>query len=143
MASAPDYCPRMTNDAFQDLAQRYTAAWCSRDPDSVASFFTPDGSLAVNGQEPAVGRAAIADIARGFYEAFPDTVVIMDLARLAGDRAVYLWTYEGTNTGPGGTGHAVRFNGWEQWTLDDNGLIAISDGRFGTAEYERQLAHGI
>jgi hypothetical protein len=37
----------------------------------------------------------------------------------------------------------VRFNGWEQWTLDDNGLIAISDGRFDTVEYERQLTHGI
>ena len=137
------YVSSMTDDAFQDFARRYTAAWCSHDPTAVASFFAENGSLAVNGQEPAVGRAAIADIARGFYEAFPDTVVIMDLARLAGDRAVYLWTYEGTNTGPGGTGHAVRFNGWEQWSLDGDGLIAISDGRFDTVEYERQLGHGI
>jgi uncharacterized protein (TIGR02246 family) len=133
----------MTDDAFQDFAQRYTAAWCSHDPTSVASFFAEDGSLAVNGQEPAVGRPAIADIARGFYEAFPDTVVIIDLARLAGDRSVYMWTYEGTNTGPGGSGHSVRFNGWEQWTLDGDGLIAISDGWFDTVEYERQLAHGV
>lgn len=133
----------MTNDAFQDLARRYTAAWCSHDPTSVASFFAENGSLAVNGQEPAVGRSAIADVARGFYEAFPDTVVVMDLARLAGDRGVYMWTYEGTNTGTGGTGHAVRFDGWEQWTLDDDGFIAVSDGRFDTVEYERQLAHGI
>ena len=128
---------------LQDIARHYTEAWCSHDPDAVASFFATDGSLAVNGQEPAVGRSAIADIARGFYEAFPDTVVILDLARLAGDRAVYMWTYEGTNTGPGGTGHKVRFSGWEQWTLDGSGLIAISDGRFDTEEYERQLAHGI
>ena len=135
--------PSMTDDAFQELARRYTAAWCSHDPTSVASFFAEDGSLAVNGQEPAVGRSSIADIARGFYEAFPDTVVVLDLARLAGDRAVYMWTYEGTNTGTGGTGHAVRFNGWEQWTLDDEGFIAVSDGRFDTVEYERQLAHGV
>ena len=128
---------------LQDIARRYTDAWCSHDPDAVASFFATDGSLAVNGQEPAVGRSAIADIARGFYEAFPDTVVILDLARLAGDRAVYMWTYEGTNTGPGGTGHQVRFSGWEQWTLDSSGLIAISDGRFDTEVYERQLANGI
>lgn len=77
---------------LQDFARRYTEAWCSHDPESVASFFAEDGSLAVNGQEPAVGRAAIADIAQGFYDAFPDTVVILDLARLAGDRAVYMWT---------------------------------------------------
>jgi uncharacterized protein (TIGR02246 family) len=133
----------MTRDEFQDLARRYTAAWCSHDAMSVASFFAEDGSLAVNGQEPAVGRPAIADVVGGFYEAFPDTVVIMDLARLAGDHAIYMWTYEGTNTGPGGSGHAVRFNGWEHWTLDAAGLIAVSDGRFDTAEYERQLLHGI
>jgi uncharacterized protein (TIGR02246 family) len=133
----------MTNAEFQDFARRYTAAWCSHDPLSVASFFAEDGSLAVNGQEPAAGRVAIADIARGFYEAFPDTVVVMDLARVAGDRAVYMWTYEATNSGPGGTGHAVRFNGWEQWILDDDGLIKVSDGRFDTAEYERQLAFGV
>lgn len=133
----------MDNDEFQDFALRYTAAWCSHDPMSVASFFAEGGSLAVNGQEPAVGRSAIADIARGFYEAFPDTVVVMDLARLAGDRAVFMWTYVATNTGPGGTGHGVRFNGWEQWILDDDGLIAVSDGRFDAAEYERQLVHGV
>ena len=133
----------MNNDAFQEFARRYSAAWCSHDPVSVASFFAENGSLAVNGQAPAVGRPAIANIARGFYQAFPDTVVVMDIARLAGDRAVFMWTYEATNTGPGGTGHVVRFDGWEQWILDDDGLIEVSDGRFDTAEYERQLAHGV
>lgn len=133
----------MTNDQLQDFATSYTAAWCSHDPDSVAAHFSENGTLAVNGQEPAVGRAAIAAIAQGFYDAFPDTVVILDLARLAGDRAVYLWTYEATNSGPGGTGQSVRFNGWEQWTFGDDGLIAVSDGRFDTDEYERQLREGI
>lgn len=133
----------MNNDAFQEFARRYSAAWCSHDPVSVASFFAENGSLAVNGQAPAVGRPAIANIARGFYQAFPDTVVVMDIARLAGDRAVFMWTYEATNTGPGGTGHAVRFDGWEQWILDHDGLIEASDGWFDTAEYERQLAHGV
>ena len=52
-------------------------------------------------------------------------------------------TYEATNTGPGGTGHAVRFDGWEQWILDHDGRIEASDGWFDTAEYERQLAHGV
>ena len=62
---------------------------------------------------------------------------------VSGDRAVFLWTYEGTNSGPGGTGHTVRFNGWEQWTFGGDGLVAVSDGRFDTVEYARQLAEGI
>ena len=133
----------MTNDELTDFGRRYTAAWCSHDPASVAAFFSDAGSLMVNDGEPARGRSAIADVVQGFYDAFPDTVVLMDAVRAAGDHGVYLWTYEGTNTGPGGSGHAVRFSGWEAWTFSDDGLIAVSDGRFDAAEYERQLAEGI
>ena len=78
------YIAPMTDGQLQDFARRYTAAWCSHDPDSVAAFFSEDGSLAVNGQEPAVGRPAISAVAQGFYDAFPDTVVILDSARVAG-----------------------------------------------------------
>ncbi len=94
----------------------------------------------MNGGDPAVGRVAIAELVQGFYDAFPDTVVIMDAVRGAGDVAVYLWTYEGTNTGAGGTGHAVRFRGWEAWTFSEDGLVANSVGTFDAEEYERQLA---
>ena len=133
----------MTNEEVIDFARRYTAAWCSHDAASVAACFSEVGSLAVNDGEPAIGRPAIAEVVQGFYDAFPDTVVLMDVARGAGDHGVYLWTYEGTNTGPGGSGHAVRFSGWEKWTFSSDGLIEVSDGRFDAAEYEQQLAEGI
>ena len=133
----------MTPDALHDFASRYTAAWCSHDADSVAAFFASDGSIAVNGGEPAVGRTAIAELVQGFYDAFPDTVVIMDHVRGAGDKAIYSWTYEGTNTGPGGTGYTVRFNGWEAWTFNADGLVLRSIGTFDADEYELQLAEGV
>lgn len=133
----------MDQEKLQDFAARYTAAWCSHDANATAAFFAENGSIAVNGGEPAVGRAEIAQLVQGFYDAFPDTVVIMDAVRGAGDNAVYLWTYEGTNTGPGGTGNRVRFNGWEAWTFSDDGLIARSIGTFDAEEYERQLAAGV
>jgi steroid delta-isomerase-like uncharacterized protein len=133
----------MNQEELRDFAARYTGAWCSHDANATAAFFAEDGSIAVNGGEPAVGRAEIARLVQGFYDAFPDTVVIMDAVRGAGDEAVYLWTYEGTNTGPDGTGNRVRFNGWEAWTFSGDGLIARSIGSFDTEEYERQLAEGI
>jgi hypothetical protein len=102
-----------------------------------------NGSITVNGGEPAVGRAAIAKLVQGFYNAFPDTVVITDQIRGAADHAVYLWTYEGTNTGPRGRGHTVRFNGWESWTFSADGLVAASVGNFDAEEYERHLAEGV
>ena len=54
------------------FAKRYAEAWYSQNPDSVAAFFAENGSLSVNGGPPAVGRAAIAEEARGFMTTFPD-----------------------------------------------------------------------
>ncbi|MDX1418738.1 MAG: nuclear transport factor 2 family protein [Rubricoccaceae bacterium] len=127
---------------LDDFAARYTAAWSSQDPARVASFFAEDGSLTVNDGEPAVGRAAITEVAQGFMTAFPDMVVAMDSLHVEGDVIEYHWTLTGTNTGPGGTGHAVDISGYEEWTLSDDGLIARSLGHFDEAEYQRQLEHG-
>jgi uncharacterized protein (TIGR02246 family) len=128
-----------TADTLRDFATRYTAAWCSEDPARVASFFSPDGSLKVNDSAPAVGRAAIADVARSFMTALPDMQVLMDDVSGDGRTAIYRWTLVGTNTGPGGTGRAVRVSGFEEWQLDAEGLIAESLGHFDAAEYQRQL----
>jgi hypothetical protein len=124
---------------LREFASKYTAAWCSQDAASVASFFGADGSLKVNDAAPARGRAAITDVARGFMTAFPDMKVLMDDVVLDGDGAIYRWTLVGTNTGPGGTGRAVRVSGFERWRLGEDGLIAESLGQFDQAEYDRQI----
>lgn len=128
---------------LRDFAARYTAAWCSQDPASVAAFYSPDGSLRVNNDPPAVGRNAIAEVARGFMTAFPDLVLLMDDLVIQGDRAEYHWTFIGTNTGPGGTGHRVRFSGFELWKIGEDGLVAESQGQFDSADYQRQLERGV
>ncbi len=97
----------MEASKLREFAARYTVAWCSREPSRVAEFFSPNGSLRVNDAAPAVGRAAIAEIARGFMDAFPDLQLNMDNLLIRGDRAVYHWTFAGTNTGLGGTGKSV------------------------------------
>ncbi len=127
---------------LQELATRYTAAWCSQDPARVASFFAETGSLTVNDGEPAVGTDAITEVARGFMTAFPDMVVLMDSLVVGADQAVYHWTLIGTNTGPGGTGNAVHISGREEWEIASDGLIARSKGYFNDAEYRRQLVRG-
>ncbi len=75
---------------LREFATRYTAAWCSQDPAAVAAFFSPTGSLKVNDAAPAVGRAAITDVAHGFMTAFPDLQVLMDDISVQRDRALYL-----------------------------------------------------
>ena len=123
----------------EDFARRYTAAWCSQEAASVAAFFAPNGSLKVNDAAPAVGRAAITAEAQGFMTAFPDMRVIMDGLTAAADRFIFHWTLVGTNTGPGGTGNAVRISGSESWRIGDDGLIADSLGRFDAEDYRRQI----
>ncbi len=133
----------MTNIAkLREFARRYTAAWCSGQPERVAEFYAPEGSLAINGGPPSVGRAAIAQAARGFMEAFPDLSVRMDDVMVQKGRIEYHWTLTGTNRGPGGTGKQVRISGFESWILSEDGLISKSEGTFDATEYQRQLESG-
>lgn len=60
-----------------------------------------------------------------------------------GDRIEYHWTFTNTNTGPGGTGNAVRVKGSELWTIDEDRLIAASRGSYDADGYARQLAEGV
>lgn len=124
---------------LHDFAQRYANAWCNQNPDSVAAFFAERGSISINNGPPAVGRAAIAEIARGFMRTFPDMVVTMDKVAPDEEGTKFHWTLTGTNTGPGGTGKRVRISGYELWQLNDDGFIEDSKGHFDSAEYQRQL----
>jgi hypothetical protein len=128
---------------LHDFARRYTAAWCSQDPRSVAAFYSVEGSLTVNSGTPAVGRSAITEVARSFMTSFPDMQVVMDNLLMQNDRTEYHWTLMGTNNGPGGTGQRVCISGFEVWQIGADGLIASSRGRFNASEYQRQLEHGV
>jgi hypothetical protein len=129
----------MNVNQLTDFAARYTAAWCSQDPASVAAFYEEGGSLKINDGVPSVGPTAIAAAAQNFMATFPDMVVTMDGINLDGSHAVYRWTLNGTHTGPGGTGNTVRISGYEEWIISAYGLIAESKGHFDEAEYQRQL----
>jgi len=133
----------LDRDQLRDFARRYTDAWCSRDPAKVAEHYAPGGSLTINGGEPAVGRAAVTEAARSFMTAFPDLQVLMDDVVVRDGGGEYHWTLDGTNTGPGGTGHKVRIRGYEEWTIGDDGLVAESQGHYDQAEYDRQVEHGV
>ena len=125
----------MTSDQLKEFAKLYAEAWCSRDPQNVAAFYTKDGLISVNGGQP----TPIAEVARGFFRDFPDTVVTFDKLETTPAGVEFHWTFIGTNTGPGGTGNKVRISGFELWKIDNDGLIAESKGNFDAVEYERQL----
>jgi hypothetical protein len=128
--------PTESSVKLQKLAEGYTAAWCGGDPARVASCYEERGSLSVNGGAPAVGRLAVAEVARGFMTAFPDLRVVMDGLRVDDVGATYHWTLTGTYAA---TNRAVRISGREVWRIGEGGLIAESRGHFDAEEYLRQV----
>ncbi len=129
----------MTHDRadVREFARSYTEAWCSHDPAKVAAHYVPGGTIAINDGEP----TEIADVARSFIDAFPDIEVFMDDVVFEDDTVEYRWTFTGTNSGPGGTGTAVRISGFEHWVLGDELLVAEAQGHYDQDEYDRQLEY--
>ncbi len=132
----------MNHAELTEFAIGYAAAWSSQNPARLASFYAEEGSLTVNGGPPSVGRAAITAAARAFMTAFPDMLVRLEEVGLDNGHAIFRWIWTGTNSGPGGTGKAVRIHGHEEWTIGADGLIAQSMGHYDEAEYHRQLKEG-
>ncbi len=127
----------------RNMAERYTQAWCSGSASAVASFFTEGASSVVNDGKPVVGRDAIEQDMQAFFNDFPDLRLTMDDLRVGGHQAIFLWTLEGTNSGPGGTGNVVKIEGWQNWALSQDLLISNANGGFDAVEYERQIREGI
>jgi uncharacterized protein (TIGR02246 family) len=127
----------ITAEDIRNMAARYAEAWSSGSPEAVAAFYEPEGRITINDDDPLVGTAAITEMAQGFYTEFPDLVVHMDDIRTAGKNAIFVWTLEGKHSE---TGNFVKVGGWEEWTVSENGLVAISLGRYDAEEYDRQVA---
>ena len=123
-------------DKMVEFGQEYTDAWNSKVPEKMASFYAEDGTLTVNNGTPAVGRKQLAETANSYMEAFPDMVLTMDSLTIENDSFRYYWTFKGTNTGPNGTGNKVDFSGFEEWTMNDQGLVQKSIGTYNAVEYE-------
>ena len=123
-------------NALQTLAQNYAKAWSSGDPAAVAGFYAENGQIQINRGDVLKGRAAIAEMAGGFYAEFPDLVVRCDQLRTAGDHAIFVWTLEGNHSE---TGNHVKVAGWEEWNIDADMKVASSLGWFDAADYDRQV----
>lgn len=123
-------------DILQQLARDYALAWSSGEPEAVASFYAEDGEISINRGDVIKGRAAVAEMAAGFYAEFPDLEVRCDLMRKAGSHAVFIWTLEGHHYE---TKNHVVTGGWEEWELDEEMKVTSSKGWFDEREYQRQI----
>ena len=125
----------ITVDHLNSIAARYTDAWNSGRPEAVASFFSPEGVISINGGEPWRGREGVAAMAAGFFADVPDMRLVCDGVRASGGHAVYLWTFTGTHAA---TKRELTISGWEEWDLNEAALIERSSGNFDAEVYSRQ-----
>lgn len=121
---------------LREIAAEYTAAWNSKSPDAVASFYAEEGGIVINEGDPWSGRARVAEMAAGFYADVPDLTLTCDDVRLAGSHAIYVWTFTGHDAA---TGRPLSVAGWEEWELDADGKVAASKGWFDAEDYARQV----
>ncbi len=107
-----------------EKASSYAVAWSSNDPAQVAAHFAENGAARLNSGKAIQGRGAIAsDYATPFFREFPGSSVLLHDFRLSGNHTLFT----GMLVGPGGREDSlVRPLGWEERTLDDNGLIQLS-----------------
>ena len=125
----------MTPDRLLSMAASYTEAWNTGQPEAVAAFFSPEGSISINGGEPWRGLEGVARMAAGFFADVPDLRLVCDGLRASGDHAIYLWTFTGTHAT---TERELAICGWEEWDLDEAGRIERSCGNFDAQDYSRQ-----
>ena len=135
----PEELQKFDIDVF---AKSYAQVWCSQRPNFVSYFFAEDGVLQINDGLPAEGTEAITNVAKSFMETFPNMVVSMDSLTTNKDKTKFHWTLTGTNSGANGSGNKVRISGYEEWLINDEGLIQESKGYFDEKEYQRQLEFG-
>lgn len=128
---------RLDPEAVAKMADDYTAAWNSKSPDSVASFYADDGEIVINRGESWKGRSRIAEMAAGFFADVPDLRLTCDDIRGSGSRAVYVWTFTGHDAK---SGNALKVRGWEEWDLDNDLKVRSSRGWYDADDYASQAA---
>lgn len=85
---------------MDDLIQRYTEAWATRDPDLIVALHTADTKFHSHiGGEAAVGKVAVRQAFADLLEQFPDLGFTAVSARTGPDFWVAEWRMTGTLAG--------------------------------------------
>ena len=124
-------------EAAIEKAAQYAAAWSSNNPEEVARHYAQNGSATLNAGAPIQGRDAIAAYyATPFFRDFPGATVLLHDFRLSGHHGLFT----GMLVAPPDRGKPpVHLLGWEEWTLDEDGLILSSLVWFDREEHARQI----
>jgi steroid delta-isomerase-like uncharacterized protein len=120
-----------TDDQLRTTILEFLGAMNAHDVERALTFFTDDVVWEGSGvHAPAVGRAAVVEVLREWFSAFPDLHFPMEdveiFRSLDGDRALVYWTSVGTMLGPYGdlapTGRHSKVKGMCRYELREGGI---------------------
>ncbi len=116
----------MTRDEIVALLERHRAAFKRQDAEALASDHADEGTFESPAHGVVTGRAAICDVYRYWFTAFPDLQITWDEALIDGDRAAVFWRFAGTSRGPFfgvvGAGSRVELRGAAEYGFADGAI---------------------
>jgi len=136
----PDYAAQ-----YRPLVDTYIAAWNAGDLDSLDSAFLEDSKRHSSGGMTTESRADLKALMAEFRSAYPDGKVVLDESHYLDGQSFHLWTFTGTNTGPGPgemqpTGKSVTVSGMTRMRYRD-GKISEELVYFDALDMQTQLGY--
>jgi steroid delta-isomerase-like uncharacterized protein len=134
----PDYAAQ-----HQPAADAYVAAWSGADLGGLDAVMTADVKRQSPGGLSSDGLDALKKVVTDLRTAYPDAEVVLDENYHMQDRSFLLWTFTGTNTGPGATpptGKSVKLSGATFIRYQD-GKIAEELVYFDVLDWQTQLGY--
>ena len=119
----------MTRTEIVALLERHRTAFKSQDVDRLAADHALESSFESPAHGVVVGRAAITDVYRYWFTAFPDLQLTWDEPLIDGDMAAVFWRFTGTSHGPFfgalGAGSRVELRGAAEYHLADGEIQRV------------------
>ena len=134
----PDYAAQ-----HQPAVDAYVAAWSGADLGGLDAAMTADVKRQSPGGLSSDGLDALKKVMTDLRTSYPDTKVVLDENYHMQDRSFHLWTFTGTNTGPGAalpTGKSVKLTGATFMRYQD-GKIAEERVYFDALDWQLQLGY--
>lgn len=117
-----------TTDVIHQLFDRYAETYASYDMDAIVALHAPDSQFWLHlGNEPAVGREAIAEAFAGLFAQWPKFRFEVYRVFTGPDHWVLDWALTAERTRSDGTAAAVRFDCIDIVTVNADGLVARKD----------------
>jgi len=134
----PDYAAQ-----HQPAVDAYIAGWNGGSLDALDGAMTADVKRQSPGGLSSDGLDALKKVMTDLRTAYPDAKVVLDENYHMQDRSFFLWTFTGTNTGPGAalpTGKSVKLSG-ATFVRYQDGKIAEERVYFDVLDWQMQLGY--